>query len=124
MLTEKQYQDRLRAYFYSYYGKYENESEWFVNPAINKFKAYIPPLGLIITFTCDDEGEVTEEKESMVMDPEKLHEIIEGSCRGMDAIYEDYIIRLVTERGFDILRKNRMLQTCGSIDGRNLYTLS
>lgn len=59
---ERYYEGALRAYYYSYYGKHEDETEWFVNPAINKWKFYIPSLDAHITMTCDDEGEIAEYK--------------------------------------------------------------
>lgn len=37
---------------------------------------------------------------------------------------QDYLIDLVGEEGFWILRKNRILEPCGSIDGRNLFTVN
>lgn len=57
---ERYYEGALRAYYYSYYGKYEDETEYYVNPAPNKWKFYIPSLDMIITLVCDDEGEITE----------------------------------------------------------------
>jgi hypothetical protein len=61
--TKRYYEGVLRAYYYSYYGMYEEDTEFYVNPALNKWKFYIPPLDVIVTLTCDDEGEVTEEHE-------------------------------------------------------------
>lgn len=60
---ERYYEGVLRAYYYSFYGKYEEETEYFVNPAVDKWKFYIPSLGTIITLICDDEGEIAEEIE-------------------------------------------------------------
>lgn len=77
----------------------------------------------LITFTCAEDGAVTEEKRILVSDPELLHEIMAGCFRGMDAVYEDYAIYLIGEEGFDILRRNGVLESCGSIDGRRLYTV-
>ena len=57
---ERYYEGVLRAYYYSFYGKYEEETEYYVNPAPNKWKFYIPSLGMIVTLVCDDEGEITE----------------------------------------------------------------
>lgn len=53
-----------------------------------------------------------------------LQEVVSGCTRGMDAAYEDYLIYLVREEGFYILRKNKLLESCGSINGRNLYTIA
>lgn len=55
---------------------------------------------------------------------EFLQEVVSGYTRGMDAAYEDYLIYLVGEEGFYILRKNKLLESCGSINGRNLYTIA
>ena len=43
--------------------------------------------------------------------------------RGLDAIYEDYIISLVGARRLHVLRKYKLVESCGSINGRPLYTL-
>lgn len=123
MRTEKWYQRRLAKYFMDHYEKYENNSEWFVNPDINQWRCYLPELAVKITFTCNDGGVITEEKEFLTLDADKLYDIVEGSCRGMDAAYEDYLIRLIGEDGFNLLRRGKLLQACGSIDGRNLYVL-
>lgn len=57
---ERYYEGALRAYYYSYYGKYDEETEFFVNPTPNKWMFYVPSLGVIIKLVCDDEGEITE----------------------------------------------------------------
>ena len=57
---ERYYEGVLKGYYYSYYGMYEEETEFYVNPAPNKWKFYIPSLGMIVTLACDDEGEITE----------------------------------------------------------------
>ena len=55
---------------------------------------------------------------------EFLQEVVSGCTRGTDAAYEDYLIYLVGEKGFYILRKNKLLESCGSINSRNLYTIA
>lgn len=124
MKTDKWYHKRLREYFMDHYGIYENDSEWFVNPAPNKWKCYLPGPQLTITFTCDDAGNVTEDILELDNRPEVLYSIVQAAGRGMDALYEDFIIHLVGEKGFQVLRARKNLLTCGSIDGRNLYTLN
>lgn len=59
---ERFYEGVLRAYYYSCYEKYEDETEWFVNPAPNKWKFRIPSIDTTITLTCSDKGEVTEQR--------------------------------------------------------------
>lgn len=124
MLDNKIYKDRMIAYFNSYYAEYENKSEWFVDPAPNQMKGYFPEEKTIVLFTCDDEGDVTVEKTPLTMNIDILQEVVSGCTRGMDAVYEDYLIYLVGEEGFYILRKNKLLESCGSINGRNLYTIA
>ena len=41
----------------------------------------------------------------------------------MDALYEDYIINMIGTAGLNILRDNGRLESCGVVDGRELYTL-
>lgn len=124
MRTTDWYKCKLTDYIYEKYADHVDKSEWFVNPAPNQFKGYFPELRKLITFTCADDGTVTEEKRILVSDPELLHEIMAGCFRGMDAVYEDYAIYLIGQEGFDILRRNGVLESCGSIDGRRLYTVA
>lgn len=74
-------------------------------------------------FTCDENGMVTEQYDPLTLKPEKLHEIMPGSTRGMDAVYEDYIIKLIGREGFDILRNHKILESCSSVNGCRLYTV-
>lgn len=39
----------------------------------------------------------------------------------LDAVYEDYIIKLVGEHGLSALLKHRLIEPCGIVNGRNLY---
>lgn len=59
---ERYYEGILSGYYCSYYGAYEEETEFYVNPTPNKWKFYIPSLGMIVTLVCDDEGEITERR--------------------------------------------------------------
>ena len=52
-----------------------------------------------------------------------VYAIIKDVCNGMDAIYEDYIIRTVGEAGLCELRGAKLLEACGVVNGRQLYTL-
>ena len=57
-----------------------------VNPAPNEFKRYFPELRKLITFTCADDGRITEETQLVVKDLDLFHEIIAGYARGMDVV--------------------------------------
>ena len=41
----------------------------------------------------------------------------------LDAIYEDALIHLVGVRGIEALKENKLLESCGVVNGRQLYTL-
>lgn len=124
MRTTDWYKKTLTDYFYKHYPNQVNESRWFVNPSESQFKGYLPDLRVILYLTCDEDGNVTEEKQPLNLTPEMLHEVMQGCVRGMDAVYEDYVIYLVGREGFDILRNQRLLESCGSINGRRLYTVA
>lgn len=40
-----------------------------------------------------------------------------------EAIYEDAIIRICGEEGLMSLRKNRLIELCGVLEGRRLYAI-
>lgn len=63
--SERFYNDRLQRYFDEHYGEYERDEyeedvEYYVNPAVNQWKFYIPELGVVVILTCDDSGKVWE----------------------------------------------------------------
>ena len=41
----------------------------------------------------------------------------------LNAIYEDALIHLVGVRGVESLKENKLLESCGVVNGRQLYTL-
>ena len=41
----------------------------------------------------------------------------------LDAIYEDALIHLVGVRGIEALKENKLLESCGVVNGRQLYKL-
>ena len=57
------------------------------------------------------------------MTANQVYEVIEKECRGLDAIYEDYIVNLVGYEGLDILKEEKLMETCGVVNGRQLYVL-
>ena len=60
ILTEKQFHSRLNKYYKEHYGERYTD-DWYVNPAINKWK--FERDGKIVILVCDMEtGEVTEKK--------------------------------------------------------------
>ena len=123
MKPEKWYQRRLAKYFEENYAKYEDAAEYYPDPFVNQWLFDIPERGVRVELTCNDKGEVKEQRYKMKQYADKVYFEVVRNAQGLDAIYEDYIIRLVGEEGFDILREAKHLITCGSINGRSLYTL-
>lgn len=52
-----------------------------------------------------------------------VYDILKHESEGMDAIYEDYILHMVGTIGLFALRDYKMIETCGVVGGRQLYTL-
>ena len=52
-----------------------------------------------------------------------VYEILMRECDGMDSIYGDFIEKLVGTRGLESLLENQLLETCGVVNGRQLYVL-
>lgn len=52
-----------------------------------------------------------------------IHYIVKKELEGFDAIYEDYIINLVGYAGLKYLKEYKLIETCGIVNGRQLYTL-
>lgn len=57
------------------------------------------------------------------MTVKQVYEVVNEESFGFDAIYEDFIMELVGSDGLEILLKNKLLETCGVINGRQLYVL-
>lgn len=58
--SENYYTRRLQRYFDKHYKDYEETAEYYVNPAINQWRFYIPELGYEVILTCDFYGGVAE----------------------------------------------------------------
>ena len=54
---------------------------------------------------------------------EFVYAIIKEDAKGLDSIYEDYIVDLVGVSGLNALIEAKLLETCGVINGRPLYVL-
>ena len=57
------------------------------------------------------------------MSAEQVYKTVKDVCGDLDAIYEDYIIYLVGYEGLYVLRENRLVESCGVVNGRKLYAL-
>ena len=53
-----------------------------------------------------------------------VYEIVKAELRDFDALYEDYIINLVGHAGLTELRSNNLLETCGIVNGMQLYAIA
>lgn len=123
MKTEKWYQRRLAKYFEEHYAQYEDVATFWPDPAINQWLFDIPERGARVELTCTDKGVVKEQRYRMNQYLNDVCKKLQSETQGFDAIYEDYILSVVGEEGFDLLRYEGYLNTCGSVNGRNLYTL-
>lgn len=123
MKNEKWYQRRLAKYFTEHYEQYEDSAEWFNDPFINQWLFDIPECGVRIELTCNDNGVIKEQRYKVKEYLERVYHTLAKECQGMDAIYEDYIIRVIGEEGLELLRSECVLSTCGYINGRTLYVL-
>lgn len=54
---------------------------------------------------------------------EYCYQILKSDSKALDAVYEDYIIRLIGVAGLTELRGNHLLEPCGIVLDRQLYTL-
>ena len=52
-----------------------------------------------------------------------VYDIVKLDTLGLDSIYKDYIIQMVGVYGFNALFEERLIESCGVINGRSLYTL-
>lgn len=52
-----------------------------------------------------------------------VYEIIKNESRNLDALYQDYILYLVGAMGMQALVENKLVETCGVMNGRLLYVL-
>lgn len=60
------YIKRLQKYYNERYLPYDEEVEWYGNPNPNQWRFVIPSKKLNVLFTCDDNGNVTEERSEYI----------------------------------------------------------
>lgn len=54
---------------------------------------------------------------------EYVYQIIKKELEFFDAVYEDHIVALIGSAGLEALKGQQLLETCGAMAGRQLYTL-
>lgn len=54
---------------------------------------------------------------------EHVYDIVRLETLDMDAIYKDYILQLVGVFGFNALYSRKLIESCGVVNGRQLFTL-
>ena len=52
-----------------------------------------------------------------------VYDIVRLECGGMDSVYKDYILQMVGVYGFNALYGSNLLESCGVINGRQLFVL-
>lgn len=55
---------------------------------------------------------------------EYVYDIVKSDCEGMDSIYGDYIKQMVGVYGLNALIEDGYLESCGVVNGRQLYVLT
>lgn len=53
----------------------------------------------------------------------RAYNILVFECDGLDAVYEEYIIELVGDIALHDLVHYGLLETCGVVNGRQLYAI-
>jgi hypothetical protein len=54
---------------------------------------------------------------------EEVYRILREGTVGLDSVYEEYIITLIGTTGLTALLIHKYLETCGVVNGRQLYVL-
>lgn len=52
-----------------------------------------------------------------------LYDLVKQEFEDFDVIYEDAIVHLIGTFGLNMLRMHKLVETCGVVDGRQLYVL-
>lgn len=52
-----------------------------------------------------------------------VHRIMLVEAENIDAVYEDYILKLVGSYGLQVLLDCGLIESCGSIDCKRLYSI-
>lgn len=52
-----------------------------------------------------------------------VYDIVKNESRNWDALYQDFVLELVGVMGMQALLENRLIETCGVVNGRQLYVL-
>ena len=52
-----------------------------------------------------------------------VYEIIKNESKNLDAIYQDDILYMVGAMGMHALVENKLVESCGVVNGRLLYVL-
>lgn len=52
-----------------------------------------------------------------------VYEIVVSELDEFDALYEGYIVNLVGYAGLNELKKHKLLETCGVVNGMQLYAI-
>lgn len=52
-----------------------------------------------------------------------VYDMLKNESRNLDAIYQDYILELFGVMGMDALLEHKLIETCGVVNGRQLFVL-
>ena len=54
---------------------------------------------------------------------EMIYELVKETFADFDAVYEDALIQLIGTFGISVLQKHNLIESCGVVNGRQLYVL-
>ena len=52
-----------------------------------------------------------------------VYKIVKNEGRNWDALYQDFILEMVGVSGMEALLENKLIETCGVVNGRQLFVL-
>ena len=52
-----------------------------------------------------------------------VYKIIKNEGRNWDALYQDFILEMVGVCGMEALLESKLIETCGVVNGRQLFVL-
>lgn len=52
-----------------------------------------------------------------------VYKIVKNEGRNWDALYQDFILEMVGVSGMEALIENKLIESCGVVNGRRLFVL-
>lgn len=110
------YYNQMKPHLKKYEAKLAEDKKFI--SGWNKFVEQITNMGFNVRFV---DSEDKEEPKMKYVD--YVYDILKAECKGLDSIYRDYIESIVGEKGLQALIEAKLVETCGVVNNRQLYTL-